>query len=681
MADADVPGATLASVAGADFVKTIEALGFGVGLLDSGLRFVDVSSRLSELFGLTPDEVRAVDDPAQLVTAHSRHRVAGRRSSLADRHPGVELDEVTLLTGDGRQIEAQVASAAVELPGSDIGTGLLVILRDLRPTLAMDESLAQLTSLAELMPVGLVVLDARGVTDPLSLRVAAVNASVGRMLSVDLDGAVGQPIVALLPEVDRIAAARLLALAGTDRVEHFGDARYRDVRFRWQAAGLPGPSIGVIFEDVSRERSADWERRRLLERLVDTGDDERRRLAVAMHDDPVQKIAAATLLVEALRRHPEATLPSERLETIEATLRSAMATLRQLTFELSPPELVESGLEAALRSAGAYLFDGTAVRAAVDVDLRQEPAGAIQTAAFRIVAEALSNVRKHAEASAVSVRIDDHDGILSISVSDDGHGMGDGDPQQPGHLGLRSMHERARAVGGSLDVVTSSHGVTIDAQLPLQSRVQASPPPVTIVDAAHGGSDHLIVRRERDSLRQAIGAALDRARVAEGRLRDAFDITKAIMKPGLSRTAISTIAAEHLGRAMRDGCAVHLTERDGLRTAAAWHVDPSQVAAVGAALFEVGADGGHVGTALRSGAGVLLDDVALEAAARAIDLAAAPPHSAIVAPLTLDGDTLGVVTLARGGTRVAFGQDDLDFLMCLVDRVAVALSLAEPAPA
>ena len=328
----------LRDVASEHLLAVFDVLGFGVALLDPDLRFVDISPRLSELLGRTAAEMRELADPAGIVTPDRRPMVAARRADLAEDDPEPRLDEVVLIRKDGSRIPVEFSTAGVPMP--DGRPGLIAICRDLSDRRAREEALAQYTSLAGQMPLGLLFWEAAGVTDPMQLRLVAANAGAARLVGLDLDSVVGLTIAEVFPGVDPTDAARLLALASTDRIEHFHDVRFRVgdnvAVLRWQAAGLPGSAVGVFVEDVTHLRSVELDRRRLLERLIDIGDDERRRLAAAMHDDPAQKLAAATMMLESVRRHPDLPRGEDRLRTVEEMLRSTMATMRRLTFELSP---------------------------------------------------------------------------------------------------------------------------------------------------------------------------------------------------------------------------------------------------------------------------------------------------------------------------------------------------------
>jgi signal transduction histidine kinase len=141
--------------------------------------------------------------------------------------------------------------------------------------------------------------------------------------------------------------------------------------------------------------------------------------------------------------------------------------MRALIFELRPDSLKEEGLITAITK------QVESVRArhglAVDAHLPEEPDVPLELkeAIYRIAQEALTNTVKHARAGRVGLRLTDGGQELVLEVADDGKGF-ETDASFPGHLGLRSMRERALNLNGSLDVEsTPAQGTTIRARIPV----------------------------------------------------------------------------------------------------------------------------------------------------------------------------------------------------------------------
>jgi signal transduction histidine kinase len=196
---------------------------------------------------------------------------------------------------------------------------------------------------------------------------------------------------------------------------------------------------------------------------------ERQRLARELHDSVSQALYAIALngaaAGESLRKQDQVRA-ARQVKHVRQLARAGLAEMRALIFELRAESLAEEGLVAALTKQTA------AVEARHELKIRSafapEPAVPLATkeALYRIAQEALHNVVKHAQAKRVdfALAVDDHH--VTLTIRDDGTGFEVG--TFPGHLGLRSMHERAEALGGMLEVSSEpGAGTTIRAQLPL----------------------------------------------------------------------------------------------------------------------------------------------------------------------------------------------------------------------
>jgi PAS domain S-box-containing protein len=251
--------------------------------------------------------------------------------------------------------------------------------------------------------------------------------------------------------------------------------------------GVPRFSHGVLL-DVTEQKLAELElrgamealtrldaqRRALLARLVTAQEEERMRVARGIHDESMQQLGFAVMTLDALRRR----LPAERdeLDRVAGSVRAAIETLRTFLFELAPPLLEADGIAAAIDAAVEHAFTGTGIqrsfRATVDVEPPQECA----LIAYRIVQEALTNVRKHADATNVEVELDaDRDGIR-VRVEDNGKGFTVPAHAREGHLGLAIMRERAELAGGWFRIGSApDDGTSVQAWVPCGAPSEGSP--------------------------------------------------------------------------------------------------------------------------------------------------------------------------------------------------------------
>jgi signal transduction histidine kinase len=199
---------------------------------------------------------------------------------------------------------------------------------------------------------------------------------------------------------------------------------------------------------------------------------ERNRLALELHDVVSQKLFSLNLAAEAaatlLDRGPEQARP--QLERVRDLAREALAELRSLIFGLRPAELERDGLESVLRKEATMLQRVHGVTVRVDTGGEAptlDPAGAGEV--LRIVEEALHNAVRHAQAQTVTVNVHCADDTLTVEVSDDGIGFDPTDPElRSRHLGLTSMEERARELGGRLTLsARPGAGTIVSLEVPL----------------------------------------------------------------------------------------------------------------------------------------------------------------------------------------------------------------------
>lgn len=195
--------------------------------------------------------------------------------------------------------------------------------------------------------------------------------------------------------------------------------------------------------------------RRSRARLIDATDDERRRIERNLHDGAQQQLVAIALKLKLLRPRiaSDPTKASALIDEAVGDLMQANDELRRLAIGVHPPALAEGGLCAAL----ATLADGTPLAVDVaSVPSRRLPPQ-VESTVYFLVAEALTNVVKHAQASDVTVDVADDDGAVTVEVRDNGVGGAAADAG----TGLRGLADRVSALDGHLDVVSVVGGGTL----------------------------------------------------------------------------------------------------------------------------------------------------------------------------------------------------------------------------
>jgi signal transduction histidine kinase len=195
-------------------------------------------------------------------------------------------------------------------------------------------------------------------------------------------------------------------------------------------------------------------------RLVQVADDERRRFERDLHDGAQQRLVSIGQRLHLAKRFlGDEAAALEQIEISAAEVTSAIDDLRRLANGLHPAILTEAGLRAALSSLARRSALPVTVEAAPEERFPAE----IETAAYYLVSEALTNSAKHAEASCVDVRVHARDGRLVVEIADDGRGGA----RLDGGTGLRGLTDRVEAVGGTLAITSTPRGTTLRAELPL----------------------------------------------------------------------------------------------------------------------------------------------------------------------------------------------------------------------
>jgi signal transduction histidine kinase len=220
---------------------------------------------------------------------------------------------------------------------------------------------------------------------------------------------------------------------------------------------------------------AEEKRQALMANLVAAEEEQRRRIAVDIHDDSIQAMAAVGLRLQVLRRHAPARDFADKISEIEQTVVMAVGRLRRLLFQLDSAALSEMGLARALSRYVDELFPEEPPSTSFRTSLEEEPPALMRTVLYRIAQEALNNVRKHANAEMVTVVVGPLDDGVLVTVGDNGLGFDvdeEGKRALPGHLGLQSMRERATMADGWLTIDSKrGAGTTVRFWLPTQADV------------------------------------------------------------------------------------------------------------------------------------------------------------------------------------------------------------------
>jgi two-component system, NarL family, sensor kinase len=215
------------------------------------------------------------------------------------------------------------------------------------------------------------------------------------------------------------------------------------------------------------------DRERLLTRAVDAAEMERRRIARDLHDGTVQDLTAVSLGLEVasrqLRREGQPAA-ARTLDEAAAETRKSVRQLRTLFVDIYPNSLRDQGLGVALEDlldpfAARGIVTSLSVQSGLDLAVETE------RLIYRVARETLRNVAAHAHAHSIEVRVGASDGMVCLTVRDDGRGFDPSALNRPdaGHLGLRLLRDLAEDAGGTFDVSSRlGSGTEVDLELPAE---------------------------------------------------------------------------------------------------------------------------------------------------------------------------------------------------------------------
>jgi PAS domain S-box-containing protein len=260
--------------------------------------------------------------------------------------------------------------------------------------------------------------------------------------------------------------------------------RGADGTYRWfLARGLPmRDAEGRIVRwygtntDIEDRKRAEEELRRLSGQLLRLQDEERRRIATDLHDSTGQDLVALATTLSQLR----ASIPSSgrKLRKLasqcQALADQCIREVRTLSYLLHPPMLDEAGLEDAIRHYAGGFTERTGIEVELEIPRRfgrMKPDA--EMALFRVVQESLTNIQRHSGSPRAKIRIDRSPGRVTLEISDKGSGISGNQRRRNGRLsfglgvGIPSMHERVKLIGGRLDIESSSSGTTVRTTVPV----------------------------------------------------------------------------------------------------------------------------------------------------------------------------------------------------------------------
>ncbi len=272
----------------------------------------------------------------------------------------------------------------------------------------------------------------------------------------------------------QVLAKPILELVDATRMISRGDYSRRIHPWAKDELGTLAKAFNQMSEDLGQIHGLRQERevlqRQLLEKVISTQEEERRRISRELHDSTSQSLSSLLLSLRMLEANCT-DLDKRQVSDLRKVAAQTLDEVHNLARQLRPRTLDDLGLSAALER---LVFEWQ-VRNKVPVDLAitlgeiRLPEG-VETAFYRIIQEALTNIVRHAQAKSVSILVERRNGRAIAVIEDDGQGFEIPKPQGGYHLGLLGMRERAELLGGRLTIESNpGRGTSVFVEIPLMA--------------------------------------------------------------------------------------------------------------------------------------------------------------------------------------------------------------------
>jgi len=248
---------------------------------------------------------------------------------------------------------------------------------------------------------------------------------------------------------------------------------------RWEVRPWKTPEgdvggILIFAEDITRRKQMEEALSGMTRKLVEAQEQERTRIARELHDDIAQRLAMLAIEIEEMQVH-RPKMPSEMRDQVQELSRRTKeisSDIQSLSHELHSSALEFLGLETGMRSWCKEFSERHKLEITFQSDGVQQPPHEISLCLFRVLQEALQNAAKHSGAKRIDVQLAGNLGEIRLIVCDLGTGFDFKAPERSRGLGLTSMQERVRLVGGTIAIDSKPQaGTTIDVRVPFDAQL------------------------------------------------------------------------------------------------------------------------------------------------------------------------------------------------------------------
>ena len=305
-----------------------------------------------------------------------------------------------------------------------------------------------------------------------SMRAAVSMLTAQLLLTILLVSAMGILVAVFLTWV---LTRPILTLVNATQAVAKGDFSPRAPRWANDEIGELADAFNFMTEELARtdelRREREGLRRQLMEKVITTQEDERRRIARELHDSTSQNLTSLIVGLRMMETNCAQCASISKATDLRDVASKTLDEVHDLSMRLRPRVLDDLGLAAALERLASEWQARYKISVDVAIQLSERLPGEVETALYRIVQEALTNITRHAQAHTASILVERRGDIVRAIVEDDGVGFDVNMNQGERHLGLLGMRERAELLNGTLTVEsTTGRGTSVFIEIPLVGR-------------------------------------------------------------------------------------------------------------------------------------------------------------------------------------------------------------------
>ena len=309
-----------------------------------------------------------------------------------------------------------------------------------------------------------------------SMRAAISTLTMQFLLTIVLVSATGILVAIFLTW---ILTRPILALVNATKSVARGDFTPRVPRWADDELGDLADAFNAMTEELARidelRREREILRRQLLDKVITTQEDERRRIARELHDSTSQSLTSLIVGLRMMETQCAQCASLTKATNLRQVASRTLDEVHDLSMRLRPGVLDDLGLAAALERLASEWQSLHKIPLDVVIQLNERLPSEVETALYRIVQEALTNIARHAQAKFASILVEKHSNTVRTIVEDDGIGFDVSANQGERHLGLLGMRERAELLNGTLIIESSSeHGTSVFIEIPLATALGAN---------------------------------------------------------------------------------------------------------------------------------------------------------------------------------------------------------------